>query len=103
MTDTAGYVKLQDKKPEPEPEPVRDPNLVIKFQVQAHSAKCKCVVTASVGLDGNVRLISVHKCTGHEELEKRLADQARTAVLRVLGTWGWADQSVSEKEEKARG
>jgi hypothetical protein len=76
----------------------RDPNLVIKFQVQAHSAKCKCVVTASVGLDGNVRLIAVHKCPGHEELEKRLADQARIAALRLLTTY----ESTAEANEEER-
>jgi hypothetical protein len=80
------------------PEPVRDPILVIKFQVQARSAKCKCVVTASVGLDGNVRLIAVHKCAGHEELEKRLADQARIAALRLLTTY----ESTAESNEEER-
>jgi hypothetical protein len=74
----------------------RDP-LVIKFQVQAHSAQCKCVVTASVGEDRNVRLIAVHKCAGHDELEKRLADQARTAVLRLLNTYETAAQDEEER------
>jgi hypothetical protein len=85
---------------------------VIKFQVQAHSATCKCVVTASVGTDAKVRMIAVHKCAGHDELEKKLADQARTAlkkkpcgfrscfaVLRVLGTY----ESTFEGEEETIG
>jgi hypothetical protein len=81
------------------PEPVLDPRPVIKFQVQMHSAKCKCVVTASVGLDGNIRMIAVHKCAGHEELQQRLADQARIAALRVLATY----ESTFEVKEEKRG
>jgi hypothetical protein len=84
-----------DKKPEQ----VRDPILVIKFQVQARSAKCKCVVTASVGLDRKVVFIPVRRCIGHEELEKCLAEQARIAALRVLGTY----ESTFEGEEETIG
>jgi hypothetical protein len=91
--------KTSNQSTEVKPEPVRDPILVIKFQVQAHSATCKCVVTASVGTDAKVRMIAVHKCAGHEELEKRLADRARTAVLRVLGTY----ESTFEGEEETIG
>jgi hypothetical protein len=95
MTDTAGYVQVHEKKPEP----VRDPILVIKFQVQARSAKCKCVVTASVGTDAKVRMIAVHKCPGHEELEKKLADQARIVALRLLSNY----ESTSNDEEATIG
>jgi hypothetical protein len=84
---------------EKKPEPVLDPILVVKFQVQAHSAKCKCVVTASVGTDAKVRMIAVHKCPGHEELEKKLAEQARIAVLRVHAayesTFGEEDETIA--------
>jgi hypothetical protein len=88
--------KTSNQSTEVKPEPVRDPILVIKFQVQAHSAQCKCVVTASVGADGGFRMIAVHKCAGHDELEKKLAKQARIAALRVLATWESTFENTEE-------
>jgi hypothetical protein len=64
------------------------PLLLEKFLVTASSPNCKCVVTATSTLDGNVLSLPIHKCAkNHDAVIAQLAVVARDQVLFMVNRY----------------
>lgn len=87
MTNFTGFNQIPAEQPaKVQPEPL-EVVFEERFQVQASSPNCKCVVTATGDVDGVRRVIPIHKCKGHDQVEQELAKAAHKRMQNIIAQW----------------